>query len=85
MKKLIFYSFYFLNLLVIILLIIYRATFSLLWRGSCRFYPSCSKYALQAFSRTNFFSASYFVIIRLFKCQPFYCGDCFDEFKPDDC
>ena len=71
-----FKLFYPLNLLVLIWLIIYRYTFSLLWRNCCRFYPSCSHYATDAYKKFNFFFATYIVIVRLVKCHPYYQGDC---------
>ena len=39
--------------------------------NACRFTPTCSNYALDAFSNFNFFKASYLTIKRLLKCRPF--------------
>jgi len=36
----------------------------------CRFYPSCSEYALQAFEEYSFFRAFYLTCYRLIRCQP---------------
>ncbi|MBL4818699.1 MAG: membrane protein insertion efficiency factor YidD [Deltaproteobacteria bacterium] len=42
------------------------------WIGPCcRFEPSCSEYARQAFVKHNAFFACYLTLKRLLKCQPF--------------
>jgi uncharacterized protein len=41
---------------------------------SCRFEPSCSHYALQAFQKYPFYKALYFSIRRILKCHPFHKG-----------
>jgi uncharacterized protein len=41
---------------------------------SCRFEPSCSHYALQAFHKYPFFKALYLSIRRILKCHPFHKG-----------
>lgn len=38
--------------------------------GACRFYPSCSEYAVMCFNRHNFLLAFKLVLRRLFKCRP---------------
>lgn len=38
----------------------------------CRFNPSCSMYAKQAFLKHGFFKGFYFSTIRVLKCNPFY-------------
>ena len=43
------------------------------WRA-CRFYPSCSVYAQQALEQKNFFSATGFIVKRVFRCHPFSAG-----------
>jgi len=37
----------------------------------CRFYPSCSDYALQAFQDFGFFKALQLTLKRLLRCHPF--------------
>lgn len=37
----------------------------------CRFTPTCSNYAKEAFNNHNFFYASYLTIRRLIRCRPF--------------
>lgn len=39
-------------------------------QNRCRFYPSCSAYALEAFQTYGFFKAFYLTIKRLLRCQP---------------
>ena len=43
------------------------------WRA-CRFYPSCSCYAREAFARENFFKAAWLTIQRILRCHPFSAG-----------
>lgn len=38
----------------------------------CRFLPTCSQYAKEAYLRFNFFYASFLTIKRLIKCNPFH-------------
>ena len=39
--------------------------------GSCRFYPSCSDYALEAYKAYSFLEATKLLSRRLLKCHPF--------------
>ena len=55
-------------------IIIYRYVISPYVGGSCRFYPSCSRYAETAFRRFNIVRAGYLTMFRLLKCHPFYLG-----------
>jgi hypothetical protein len=38
---------------------------------TCRFYPSCSEYAIIAFQKKGFIKGTYFTLKRLAKCHPF--------------
>ncbi|MEE9543178.1 MAG: membrane protein insertion efficiency factor YidD [Thermodesulfobacteriota bacterium] len=49
---------------------LYRAFISPLLPPACRFYPSCSEYALDAFGSNGFFKALYLTIKRIFRCHP---------------
>ena len=40
----------------------------------CRFYPSCSVYAIKAISKHGVFQGSYLTLKRLAKCHPFHEG-----------
>lgn len=41
---------------------------------TCRFYPSCSHYGLEAFRRFGVLKGGWLTIIRILKCQPFHPG-----------
>ena len=49
----------------------YRACISPHFGGSCRFEPSCSKYAQQALIKQDLLSAIRLIFKRLLKCRPF--------------
>jgi len=38
--------------------------------GSCRFIPSCSNYAVEAYTKHNFFYASWLTFWRILRCNP---------------
>lgn len=48
----------------------YRTAFTQFFGGNCRFYPSCSQYAVECFNEHNALNASKLTIIRLCKCRP---------------
>jgi len=39
--------------------------------GCCRFTPTCSNYAIEAYTKYNFFKASLLSLKRILKCHPF--------------
>ena len=39
--------------------------------NACRFTPTCSNYAIEAYEKYGFFYGSYLTIRRLFRCRPF--------------
>lgn len=41
---------------------------------TCRFYPSCSSYALEAFTKKGFIKGFWLTLKRLLKCHPFSKG-----------
>lgn len=49
----------------------YRCFLSPYLGGACRFYPSCSEYAQQAFQEHNTIKALGLTIKRVCSCQPF--------------
>lgn len=40
----------------------------------CRFYPTCSQYALLAYEKYGFFKASFLSFKRILRCNPFHEG-----------
>ena len=56
---------------------IYKKHFSIYFEKAgirCKFYPTCSKYAIQAYNKYGFFKGSFLVIKRILKCNPFSKG-----------
>ena len=62
------------NQVPILLIKFYRLSLSPLLGPSCRFYPTCSSYALEAFRTHNFFYAMWLTVWRLLRCNPFSKG-----------
>ena len=61
-------------MLFILLISGYRALISPILPKSCRFYPSCSAYGLEAFRRLSFIRALYLTAWRIMRCNPFCRG-----------
>lgn len=55
----------------------YRKFLSPLKRPCCRFYPTCSDYALQAIEKHGVFKGMYLATKRVLRCHPF-CEGGFD-------
>lgn len=53
---------------------IYQKFFSVFSYGSCRYYPTCSQYAIWQLENNSFFKAIYFTIIRILKCNQLFKG-----------
>ena len=49
---------------------IYKVYFSILFVGSCRFEPTCSRYAYEAIERFGVMRGSWMGFKRLLRCQP---------------
>ncbi|MBQ4324374.1 MAG: membrane protein insertion efficiency factor YidD [Clostridia bacterium] len=60
--------------LFIWLIKLYRKCISPLKPPCCRFYPTCSSYALEAFQNRGFFVALFLSVKRIFRCNPFSRG-----------
>lgn len=60
--------------LVLKLIRFYQKFLSPLKKPCCRFYPVCSSYALEAFSKHGFFKASFLSLKRVLRCNPFCKG-----------
>ena len=52
----------------------YQIFISTFTRPSCRFYPTCSEYAYQAFESYGVFRGFYLTVKRILKCHPFHPG-----------
>ncbi|MBV1959654.1 MAG: membrane protein insertion efficiency factor YidD [Pseudomonadales bacterium] len=59
----------------------YRYFISPMRPPCCRFYPSCSEYAITAFQNHHFFNALFLSTKRILKCNPFHSGG-LDEVPP---
>ncbi len=59
---------------MIFMLKIYRRFISPLKPATCRFYPTCSTYALGALQKYGFLKGFWLSLIRLSKCHPFHPG-----------
>jgi len=53
---------------------IYQHSFSLIGRGSCRYYPSCSEYARQQFEQNPLLPALYYSTKRVLSCNQLFPG-----------
>ena len=60
--------------LLITLIKTYKYFISPLLGPSCRFYPSCSSYGLEAIQLHGAAKGSYLTLRRLLKCHPFHEG-----------
>lgn len=49
----------------------YRKSISPLKRPCCRFYPSCSQYALEALEKYGVLKGGFMAIKRILRCNPF--------------
>jgi putative membrane protein insertion efficiency factor len=56
------------------LIYIYRLCVSPLLGNTCRFFPTCSEYAEEAFKRHGFFYGFWLTLKRLVKCHPWHPG-----------
>ena len=59
------------SMAVIILVKGYQICLSPYLPKSCRFMPSCSEYAIEAYQHFNVWQASYLTFRRLLRCHPF--------------
>ncbi len=61
--------------ILIFLVRLYRKYISpLKGRGTCRFYPTCSQYAIEALEKYGAIKGTYLAIRRILKCHPFHKG-----------
>ncbi len=60
--------------LAALLIRIYQWTVSPLLGPRCRFYPSCSQYALEAIQRFGLVKGGWLAVVRLGRCHPWQPG-----------
>ncbi len=60
--------------IAILIIRIYQLTISPLFSGSCRYYPSCSHYGIEAFKVHGFFGGLFLTVSRILRCNPFSKG-----------
>jgi len=60
--------------IIINLIKFYQKYLSILSYGSCRYYPTCSEYAIMQFKFNNIFKALFFSTKRILTCNPFFKG-----------
>ncbi len=56
----------------------YRKYISPVKRPSCRFFPTCSEYSLEALEKYGALKGSWMSIKRILRCNPFYKGAIYD-------
>lgn len=59
---------------IVLLLKGYQYTLSPLLGNRCRFYPSCSQYAIEALNQRGLLSGSVLAVKRLSRCHPWHPG-----------
>ncbi|MDR1096183.1 MAG: membrane protein insertion efficiency factor YidD [Spirochaetaceae bacterium] len=52
----------------------YRTAISPYTRPSCRFYPTCSEYALEAVEKYGVLKGGWLAVRRILRCHPFHAG-----------
>lgn len=58
----------------VVLIRLYQKVISPLKGQTCRFYPSCSEYSVQALQKYGFLKGSWKSIKRILRCHPFHPG-----------
>ena len=59
---------------LIFLIKVYQKTISRVLPPSCRFYPSCSQYGVEALEKYGVFKGGWLTIKRIGRCHPFNPG-----------
>jgi len=58
----------------IVLVRFYQVALSPLLPASCRYYPTCSAYAIEALERHGAFRGMWLTVRRIARCHPFHAG-----------
>ncbi len=56
------------------LIFLYQKFISPLFPKSCRFYPTCSNYAMECYKRFGFIKGTVLTVRRILRCNPFCKG-----------
>lgn len=62
------------NKLFIKLILFYQRHLSKYLGNNCRYTPTCSNYAIEAYQKHSFFYATFLTIYRIIRCNPFSKG-----------
>jgi uncharacterized protein len=62
------------KVVAIFLIRMYQSLHASFYLGACRFHPTCSHYAVEAFESRGFFMGLWLTAYRLVRCQPFCQG-----------
>lgn len=62
------------RLALVLLVKLYQRLVSPMLPAACRFYPSCSSYAVEALTRHGALRGSWLAVQRLGRCHPFHPG-----------
>lgn len=60
--------------LLLLLVQFYRSWISPLLPPSCRYYPTCSAYAMEAIERYGAWRGGWMALKRILRCHPFHAG-----------
>ena len=60
--------------ILILVIRMYQLFISPLFPPTCRFYPTCSAYAIEAIAKKGVLKGTWMTIKRLSKCHPFHPG-----------
>jgi len=60
--------------IIVFFIRLYQAAISPLFPPTCRFYPSCSEYSIQAFQELTFSRAVILTFWRILRCNPLVKG-----------
>ena len=63
---------------MLVMLRFYKRQISPALPPSCRFFPTCSEYAMQAVEKYGAVKGGYLAARRILRCHPFHKGDYFD-------
>ncbi|MGB4269530.1 MAG: membrane protein insertion efficiency factor YidD [Spirochaetota bacterium] len=58
----------------VLLIKLYKLVISPVLPNACRFYPTCSQYAIEALTRHGLFKGGFLSVKRILRCHPFCDG-----------